>query len=111
VTAALTLISLTAGLAFIGLMVAALVTTRGDVPIRNLSRALRLYGWAVAMQAIVLTVRVVTANWLWVVVNATTLAIVTYCIRATRQRRDLKAQRVQAEAERTVRDYWRGGIR
>lgn len=107
---AFTLISLVSGIAYIGLMLAALLTTRGDVSLRNLSRAVHLYGWAIVTQAVVLAADIARSEWLWVAVAALNLAIVTYCMHVLRQRRDLKAQRVQAEAERTVRDYWRGGI-
>jgi hypothetical protein len=72
----LILISIVAGLSYIGLMATALIASHGDVPLRKLSRAVRLYGWAIA---------------------------------AARQRRGLKAERVQVDAERTVRD-WRGDL-
>jgi hypothetical protein len=109
VNATLHLVGIAAGLVFIGLMVAALVITRGDVPLRNFTRAVHLYGWATGAQAVVLAVHLATADWLWLAVSTATLAMAVRCVYVTRQRRDLKADRVQAEAGRTVRDYWRGG--
>jgi hypothetical protein len=110
VTTALTWASLVAQLTFIGLMATAIVIVRGDATLRNLSRATLLYGWAIVMQAVSLAAHSLIAEWFWAAVNAATLAAAAFCLNAVRRRRALKAERVQADAERTLRE-WRGGLR
>jgi hypothetical protein len=107
---ALTLVSLAAGLSYIGLMATALIASHSDVPLRKLSRVVDLYGWAIAAQCVVLAVNIATVDVVWIAVSAATLGATILARRLTRQRRDLKAERVQLDAERTVRD-WGGDLR
>lgn len=99
-----------ASLIYIGLMFWALATTRQDAPLRNLSRAIKLYGWAIVAESAVLVARLVQARWFWSLLAIATIAAAGYCQRSVRKRRDLRAARVMADAERTVRDFGRGGI-
>jgi hypothetical protein len=69
----------------------------------------RLYGWAIAAQCVVLAVWIATIDAVWIAVSAATLGATILARRAARQRRGLKAERVQVDAERTVRD-WRGDL-
>jgi hypothetical protein len=110
--AAASLVVIAASLSFIGLMVTCLVITRGDASLRNLGRAVQMYGWAAAAEVIVLGVRIATierTGIVWVLLALATIGMAVYSQYATRQRRALKGRRVQAEAERTVRD-WRGDL-
>lgn len=106
----MSLLIIAAGLVYIGLMVVALVTTRGDASLRNLSRAVRIYGWAITAETLLLAARLVQHRSIfWIALAVATLGMAVYCQYAARQRRNLKADRVQLDAERTVRD-WRGGL-
>jgi len=98
-----------AGLIYIGLIAWALVSTRQDAPLRNLSRAVKLYGWAIVAESAVLVIRLVQARWFWSLLAIATIAAAGYCRHSVRERRDLRAARVVVDAERTVRD-WRGDL-
>jgi hypothetical protein len=104
---ALIVTSLVANLTFIALMVVAFFDQRVGATLRQLDRAVRLYGWAGAAEAAVLIVRLFDGAYGWALLAAGTAGIVFLCQHVTRQRRNLKADQVQAAAERTVQD-WRG---
>ena len=102
-----------AGAVYIVLMVAAFVVSRGatKTSLRRLTAAVRLYAAAAATEAVALVAHLADVRedgWLWPLVSAATLTFTALALKATRERRALKGDRVVADAERTVHD-WTGG--
>jgi hypothetical protein len=107
-------ISLFFSVSFLVLMVAGIFAAGASdrISLHRLTLAMRLYAAATVAETCHLACKLIdvpNGGWLWVALSLFNLACAVAALTFTSKRRELKAKRVQAEAERTVRDYWRGG--